>query len=335
MSREALRALLWVAVLWAVVAVVVILLAACGSKEPKPTPAPPKASICAHKDPAQAGECLKQEQRAKGYRPTMRVPATSTSAPQGVDISNWQGVPSLGTARANGIRFVIIQTNAGAFRNPFYWLQAADARNAGLPFGTYTFIEPSMGGSTQANISAAVRKGSGASLGMWADAEVGGAYEQACPYTSTAPSNIVGVYSSNGNWPGYRCKGYDWPANWGGGSATPLPGYTSSATKVRQWCGTCRFPGFSGEVDRDESLGLLSLVNPPGPTHAEVVARWHRELNAHYRLRAALHVLIERHKCRPGQHATPASYHTVCVYWLVRGQVQVRIILAFHRKGIY
>jgi hypothetical protein len=297
---------------------------------------------CHPKVPAQAGECIRQQEEYEGKTPahpqTLRgtLPLSAFGS-AGIDISVWQGVPNFLQARAAGLRFVIVQTNDGAHRNSVFFAQVRAIRSVGLPWGFYTFTE-AYSGASQASIAVSMASGQGATLGGWSDVEVPGSYGHACEYVNYVRAHgyrIAGKYSSPGLVEGGACAGYDWPAIWGGGRAYPLRGYSQSATVVRQNCGTCRFNGVGGEVDRDEDLGLLALIAPPAPTHAQVVARWHRELKVHQRIRSELHVLIERHKCRPGQHATPASYHTVCAYWLVRGQVQVQIILAFHRKGIW
>jgi hypothetical protein len=234
---------------------------------------PAHASCGAHAHPG-AGECIKQQLRARGFA---LAPATATPAAQGVDISNWQGVPDLNGARRSGIRFLIIQTNDGFFRNPFYWLQAAAARNAGIPFGTYTFLEGASG-AAQANLSASIAAGTGRSLGIWADAEQSSAYPVTCSYVNAAAAHahIFGVYGSPGTYAGGRCRGYLWPAEWGSGHAYSFAGYPPSAIKVRQWCGTCRVPWHAGEIDRDESLGLLALAAPaptPAQKHAALIRR--------------------------------------------------------------
>jgi hypothetical protein len=313
------------------------LLAGCGSSSSSTsTTTPPPATTTAVPGPtpghavcsdgvvvqAEAGACIRQEEEAHGRRFGRVPPFQSTTPSQGVDISNFQGIPNL---RASGIRFVIIQTNDGAFRNPFFWLQAHDAQNAGLPWGTYTFLE-GFSGAEQARASASMAAGVGLhrTLGMWSDSEIDAAYAHTCAYNAEAAlhAHIVGSYGSPGTYRGGRCKGYDWVARWSRGPAGALPGYPSSATILRQWCGTCRLPGFSGEVDRDESLGLLSLAlvpkpAPPAPT-SRLVAQ-----------RKLLRGLLSRHHCRqPPWHVAVGlsglpngRYQHACHSWLRRGAV--------------
>jgi len=283
---------------------VVIGLSACGY-----TVTPSKTSattpfICYPKEPAQAGECIKQELLFKGVK--LGAPPKASSNPQGLDISNWQGAINL---RAYGARFVIIQTNDGFFRNPFFWIQRASAEADGIPWGTYTFVE-SANGAQQANIANSMGRGP---LGAWADTEVPGSYQRACEYVNQARANgnrIVGVYASPGNYSGGRCQGYIWPSEWGGGRAYPLNGYPSSAIKVRQWSGTT--------IDRDESLGLLSLVKPPTPPHPKPTRRAKEaELRAINARILVLRNLETKRKCRV-VHGSKA--YKACRVWGPEGR---------------
>lgn len=348
------------------------LLVGCGSHSAhKPSSAPtPPPFTCIHKVPAQAGECIADELEAHGVTPArpnlLQLLGTSTGGHQCVDISVWQGVPNF---REAGVRCAIVQTNDGSARNGLFYAQTRELRDHGIAFGCYAFLE-AYSGSSQAYTSTSMCNGSGATLGEWSDAEVGGAYQQACSFNATASRagyRIVGVYSSPGNWPGYRCQGYDWPAEWGGGGAYPLAGYSYSATVLRQFCGTCRLPGFGGEVDRDEDLGLLALVKPPPPPCNAACQRSakRRRLGADYRVRGflradivvarhrinALRVAIRLHQCAPGdhRHATPHGYRRTCNRWLKEGQREHRVgqfwtghgrrvardIAQLHREGIF
>jgi hypothetical protein len=329
-------------------------LAACGGGSSKVSaPTSTKSStttlpafLCEHKTPGQAGECIKQELRFKHHL-SATSPFTSSGPQQGVDISNWQGIPDWGQAKREGIKFAIVQTNDGGFRNPFFGLQVAGLRGAGLPWGVYTFVE-AYSGSAQAAVASSM--GVGAPLGAWADTEVPGSYGQACSYVNYARTHgfkIVGVYSSPGIYEGGRCQGYDWPAEWSGGRAYPLPGYSSSVTVVRQWCGTCHMGGFSGEVDRDESLGLLTIAFPPKPvpppTPRPVLVRRLRHdeaLHHHY------HVLIVRHRCvidrRHHSHHVPHTHgqYVLCFGhngrsgWVEEGHDAIDDIDVLHAHGI-
>jgi hypothetical protein len=311
--------------------------------EPSSLPIPQPQTTCHHRVPAQAGECIRQRfgvRRGTPLKSFGLLPLGAFHA-TGIDISVYQGVPSFFQARLAGLRLVIVQTNDGFHRNPSFYAQVRAIRGAGLPWGFYTFTE-AFSGATQAAIAVQMAAGQGATLGAWTDVEVPGSYGYACEYVNYARVHgyrIVGKYSSPGLVEGGACIGYDWPAEWSGGSY-PLRGYSYAQTVVRQNCGTCRFSGVSGEVDRDEDLGLLALAKP-GPTHAEVVARWHRELKAHAKLRRELHGLIEAHRCRLDKrghgHEIPRTHRQweECRTWIAHGQLEITIERSFHQKGIW
>jgi hypothetical protein len=305
--------------------------------------------VCHPKRPAQAGECIRQELEAEGNAPARPLVSGTFGAsfpvPQCIDISRWQGVPSFTRLRADGVKCVIVQGADGTSEsNPYIGAQVAGARAAGLPYGFYIFAEAE-GSNGQADAIGNAAQGRGGTLGVWVDNEVPGSYSHACPIAERLRSRwgyrIVGDYGSPGNVPASLdyCGLYSWPASWGGGRARALPGFPASSLKFRQWCGTCALNGVSGQVDRDEDLGLLALAHgTPRPTHAQQVARWKRELDVAYRLRRELHRDIDRHHCRLTRptlgHAKPPSYHTVCAQWLAHGQVEVRRVEAFHAKGV-
>ena len=320
--------------------------AACGTSTRATAPTGPSGVtgpapfVCHPKVPAQAGECIRQQEEAEGKTPAQPSPTLRGTLPlgafgsAGIDISVWQGVPNFLQARAAGLRFVIVQTNDGAHRNSVFFAQVRAIRSVGLPWGFYTFTE-AYSGASQAAVAVSMASGQGATLGGWSDVEVPGSYSHACEYVNYVRAHgyrIAGKYSSPGLVEGGACAGYDWPAKWGGGRAYPLSGYSQSATVVRQNCGTCRLSGVGGEVDRDEDLGLLALVKPPGPTHAELQAKLYRL----YGLRTALRTDLARHNCRSiPLKAKPPSYRKTCLHWLGYGQLVNREITALHERGIY
>lgn len=240
---------------------------------------------------------------------TELAPARGAPAPQGVDISNWQGVPdvaALRQAKREGLRFLIVQTNDGFFRNPFFWMQVAAIKAAGLPWGAYTFEEGSSP-SGQAAIAVSMSNAAGGrSLGVWGDAEQSSAYPITCSYVASVAArgvHIFGVYGSPGTYRGGRCAGYEWVATWLS-AAAPLPGYPASLIRVHQWCGTCHVNWHTGEIDRDESLGLLSLASHP-PTRAQLLAHARTEASV---LLADLH----RHGCF---HVHGKAAYRLCPQW--------------------
>ncbi len=279
----------------------------------------------------QAGECHRQELEAKGIRSA--PPRTVSGRAQGIDISRWQPFPSFTTLYREGIRFAIIQTNAGACRcNPYFLSQVKSAHAAGLKVGVYVFVE-NASSAAQADVLGQVAEPvrSLISLGAWVDTEVPGAYERGCPIVRRLYEvwhfHIAGIYASNGNWPGYVC-GYNWPAKWGGG-ASPLPGYSYASMKVRQWCGTCYLGGNSGQIDRDEDLGVIALATPP-LTHAQLRI----ELYTDYRHRTSLRRLLGRYGCTRRRHRHEHLGRR-CRVWFHAGDVVNLDIVRLHRKRIY
>ena len=278
----------------------------CGGKPaPKTVPIPPIPAPVRAVPRSAAGEDIKRL-----YQPARRPTAVFSAAPRGIDVSQWQGaVPNL-----TGLSFVLIQSNAGFFVNPFLSFQIADANARHVPWGAYTFLEPGVSGSAEASQAISLTNNHNRKLGVWADAERSGAYEHACAYTQQAKNegqHIYGLYSAPGLWPGGVCKGYLWPAEWSGGTAYPFGGYGRSAIKVRQYCGTCF--RYGKETDLDESLGLLSLIaKPPTPlTPAQRHAIEH-QINL-------LRVDIRRHGCTVAPYHGRGKYHAICKHWLALG----------------
>lgn len=254
------------------VALCAALISGCGGapKTPPPRSLPqPGTFVCHPKHPAQLGECIRQELEAKGRNPRAIAPATVTGRAQGIDISRWQPHPDFRRLHAEGIRFVIVQGADDAHAsNPFFDSQIRGAHEAGMAVGVYIFVEgDSSSAQADALIAAARSERSRITLGAHVDAEVPSAYGHACgvALALSGSFHVVSLYSSPGLWFSGRCVGYAWPAEWGSGSAYPLNGYPSSAIKLRQFCGTCVLGGNSGQIDRDEDLGLLALAKPSPP----------------------------------------------------------------------
>jgi Glycosyl hydrolases family 25 len=317
-----------------IAAMAALLLVGCGGHPTPPSRvvSPPATPFACHpKVPAQAGECIKQELLAEGILPSASKfgGALAVLAPRCVDISNWQGIPNFSEAKRAGVRCVIVQANDGAFRNSFFALQVSAIKAAALPWGVYSFIE-GFSGAAQANTAEEMSAGRGRTLGIWADSEQSSAYPQTCSYVDRAAqfAHIYGQYGSPGTSRSGHCRGYDWPAEWGGGAAYPLPGYSSSATILRQRCGTCRLAGFSGEVDVDEALGILTLAHP-APSKTQLKA----ELYADYRLRSTLRNLLTKRRCRT-THPTHGYAHT-CRVWLDQGAAVNKAIRQLHKAGVY
>jgi hypothetical protein len=286
------------------------------------TPAP-RATCLPPRNPSGAGEYIHYDLCLQHHLSLVRP--TVSRAPQCVDVSVWNDIPNFSRA---GLRCVIIQTNDGVLTNPFYWMQAAAARAAHLRIGVYVFTE-GISATEQASIAARVSRNSGYTLGGWVDAEKEAAYPVACSLVRALSHYFdhVGVYSSPGIYRGGHCEGYDFPAEWGNERAYPLPGYSRAETVIRQWCGDCTLPGFGGEVDRDEALGILRF-----PTHAPAPhVSSHRQLERDYAFRAALRGDLARHRCTAAHHHP----YRACAVWdqqLRQVQAEIR---SLHKRGVW
>jgi GH24 family phage-related lysozyme (muramidase) len=91
-------------------------------------------------------------------------------------------------------------------------------------------------------------------------------------------------------------------------------------------------PGLQARRETEYRLLVASPPVPPQPSHAQLVARWHAELDAHYRLRKLLEGDLARETCLTHPQA---RYGRVCVLWRHHLAVERQQISAFHAKGIY
>lgn len=60
----------------------------------------------------------------------------------GIDISHWNGLTDLATAKANGCSFVIIKAADGSVRTRWFQENKQRAKEAGLPWGIYVWLYP-------------------------------------------------------------------------------------------------------------------------------------------------------------------------------------------------
>jgi GH25 family lysozyme M1 (1,4-beta-N-acetylmuramidase) len=318
----------------------------CGSAQPKspsslPTPRPASAPCAV---PAHMGCALPQ--RFGLGKPTAQ------SGAQGVDVSLWQGYVSWGTAKANGLRFAIDKAVEAGGRDPRFAQNWVAQRQLGIPHAAYAFMRCCSGYWQGAALAYAIRAVGGMdanALPPVLDTETNGSYGTVCEAARAIRAILhissVVVYTSPGLWPGgATCGTYLWTAAWGG---FPANASSWSSHVAWQWCGTCSFPGVSGQVDRDLSTGLLSFLRPAPPTHGEL----QRQLYAAYRTRTGLRhrinvlrVLIRVHQCAPGdhRHATPKGYRHACNVHLASGQTAHvqgaavnRLISNLHARGVW
>lgn len=356
--------------------VVLVVVAGCG-KSVAPPPSPPKpipAKPGAVAPPAgEAPSCTPAEQRevqaghgelgscapkkAEVVATTAFASLTSSGA-TGPDVSNNDPLYNWQAVRAHGHPFGYLKTIQGtAFVDATAAGMARAARAAGVVPGGYDFLEVCRVSSAgEARLFAARLKAIG--LVGHAFVPVGDAeWPLRAPCSAQEARGWLTSWSSTvhsltGRWPAFYTGAWWWNPNvgcWRPAHALRwVSGYTSrqALTVPCGWGGVDLWQytsaGFNGV-----SVSDMSRLEVPGgaftgsaaPTHAQTVARWHRELDAHYVLRARLHGDIDNRHCRPGPpwfgHARPPKYHSLCVRWLAHGGQEVAIIEAFHKKGVY
>lgn len=282
----------------------------------------------------------------------------ASSAPAGLipDVSEYQGHPNWAAAKDHIVGAIvrIEDASVGSPDRDFYWNMAA-LTHLHIWHATYWFIRPS--GCYQQGLRAAalVKSAVGGLQGpIVGDAEVPLPY--ACPQQFTEGAErgtgwkLRVLYASRGAYPGGAHAGaVAWDAAYGPSAECIWPGchlvawqYTDGVYGPYPHS----TPAGSGDISRDYGLTKLTFHHAPSPAerHAAKVRALHivqHELATAVAARRVYHVLIDRHHCRPGQHAVPSSYHTVCGYWLTKGGEAVaaetttrKAILKYHREGV-
>lgn len=87
----------------------------------------------------------------------------------------------------------------------------------------------------------------------------------------------------------------------------------------------------AGLVTRRRAEVALFLKATAHLSATQLRARRLHALHTQEGLRRALHGNIERHHCRPGDHARPRRYHSLCGRWLREGQHVIRLIKHYRR----
>ena len=305
-----------------VAACLVAFFAISGSSTTETTTTPKTATVktCKQQDPhlgPRMGECIAQH---FGFELGVPIPRpgipTLSYGDQCIDISQWNGsYPNLA-----GIKCVIIQSNYGLHVEPSVYSQAKDAREHGIPFGFYTYMEGASG-SQEAELARNTTRNLGGTLGLWGDAEINAAYAHACAYASKAVQyGIGGIYSSPGLLPSWvHCAGKLWGAEWGTSHYT-FNGYPSLA--IWQWCGTCFFHGV--ETDRDQALNLTPAPKPkPKPTK-------HQQLHKLLVRDRELYRDLKRHQCFT-VHGKDA--YALCPHWGKEWRETKAAIVKLRKEG--
>lgn len=343
----------------------VVLIAGCGSPTKTsttttttgPAAVSPAAVACASPTAGFMGAC--NPQRSEGLKLT-RTPKSSFGGIQGVDISNNNGPVSFTYLRSHGIDFAYVKGDEACHRDSDFDGNIQRAAAVHMPVGIYDFSRPG-------SISSASEAACMASLTRYAlahhatllpdDFDVesfneGVSGQGVCNWLHAAENDLradlrgvkAAVYGSVGTYPGCFPNGTEqWPADWGISFAPTLPGYSGEPFDW-QYFGPRFASATLDGMDRDKGSSKIfktefGAPKPKPLTHAQKVAKWHRELNVHYALRAELRTKIDAHHCRLGSpyfgHAKPRNWHTRCGQALAAGQRENREIKSFHRKGIF
>jgi len=275
----------------------------------------------------------------------------------GPDVSNNNPFYGWAPVKAHGHPFAYLKTIQGtAYVDSTASGMAKSARAAGVTPGGYDFLEVCRTSSAgEARLFAARLKAIG--LVGHSFLPVGDAEWPLHPNCTTTGARawitswIDTVHSLTGRWPAIYTGAWwwnpvlgcwrpphakRWVSGYGSRSRLAIPcGWGG----VDLWQYTDR--GFNGVSTTDMSRLEVaeSAFTGSAPTRAQAVARWHRELNKAYELRAELHADIDRRHCRLTPptlgHATPPSYHTLCGLWLAHGKREAARIADFHHLGIY
>jgi GH25 family lysozyme M1 (1,4-beta-N-acetylmuramidase) len=286
------------------------------------------------------------------------VTQSAVSHATGPDVSNNNPFYGWAPVKRAGHPFAYLKTIQGtAYVDSTASAMAKAARAAGVIPGGYDFLEVCKASSAgEARLFAARLKAIG--LVGHAFLPVGDAEWPLHPDCTTKGARawitswIDTVHSLTGRWPAIYTGAWwsnpvlgcwrpphakRWVSGYGPRSRLSIPcGWGG----VDLWQYTDA--GFNGVSTTDMSrleVPASAFTGSTAPTRAQTVARWHRELNTHYTLRAELHSDIDRHHCRLTPptlgHAKPPKYHTLCGRWLQHGHEEARTISAFHAKNIY
>lgn len=194
--------------------------------------------------------------------------STFRSGPQvlGVDISSFQGCPTLA-----GARFVIAKAGEGAgWTDPTFGCHVAAARARGIPWGAYYFQRPGDQVAQARRFVSLVSPRGPPPLGYTIDSEVGVSASATCVFAHelwVLTHRIPLIYTSPGLWPGGgSCGAYLWVADYA--SHFVLPRGFSRALAWQFTDGQFGpFPhsigGLTGDIDQD--LGLLAAEHPAAP----------------------------------------------------------------------
>ncbi|MEV5605975.1 GH25 family lysozyme [Streptomyces sp. NPDC052299] len=231
-------------------------------------------------------------QDAKDFKPDTRQlhlgaqpDANLKAAPEGIDVSSWQGGINWSSVRGAGIEFAWMKATEGlTYKDPTFSANYLNAYNAGVIRGAYHYARPDVsGGAAQADFFAS-------NGGAWSRdnltlpgvLDIEGTcygYSQASMqqwildfynrYKARTGRDVV-IYTSpswwntcTGGWSGMSARSPLWVAHWTTGTPSIPSGFPYYT--VWQYSSTGSVSGVSGNVDRDRFGGdrsrLLALAN--------------------------------------------------------------------------
>ena len=158
---------------------------------------------------------------------TAAVPVdTSGGYARGLDVSQWQGKVNWAKVARAGYAFAMVRASVGLKRDPTYWRNDVEARQAGLLVGPYHFLTAHDSPMLQAGVfTEALRPGH--ALPAWVDVET---YQGEGPSQGQAKAFVhtcwerglvrLGIYTSAhmlavlGHDPGWASELPHWMADW-------------------------------------------------------------------------------------------------------------------------
>ncbi|MFC8536317.1 GH25 family lysozyme [Streptomyces sp. NPDC057249] len=211
--------------------------------------------------------------------------ANLKAAPEGIDVSSWQGSINWNSVRGAGIEFAWMKATEGlTYKDPTFSANYLNAYHAGVIRGAYHYARPDVsGGAAQADFFAS-------NGGAWSRdnltlpgvLDIEGTcygYSQASMqqwildfynrYKARTGRDVV-IYTSpswwntcTGGWSGMSARSPLWVAHWTTGTPSIPSGFPFYT--VWQYSSTGSVSGVSGNVDRDRFGGdrsrLLALAN--------------------------------------------------------------------------
>jgi hypothetical protein len=288
------------------------------------------------------GECAPPEPPSK----TATVSSARSGGITYPDRSNNNPTYNMAAVKRAGHPAVVLKVNQGVvFLDHTFYYMALAAKRAGVCVGGYDFDQEYTAAEVYAFIArlhaAGIYRNTQCTLPPTLDVEFGAFNAAGLQHQIDILQRTFGrVNIYTGCWyltPHLGARWFSGVSAWISGYpfASACPGIPAFRFSQHQYTDH----GYDGVgfTDMTRWLGTAkgwAAFTQAGPSQAQIRAEKARSLHAHEHLRAVLHRLIDRHRCRPGQHATPRSYHRVCGRWLREGQAAIKVINRYRREGI-